>query len=225
TLNPMFSLRSWAKNLGMKSHGPIHAMLKGERTIPKKYVPKLINSLKLNIQESKFFEALVDFSRAKNLDEKEFYLSKLQSLSPKELREIDEMIAYKYNVDPLHHIIAEMSELKNFKNDVRWIKSKIRAGSDIMSVETVLNRLIALGVLKEENGVLKKQIQHIYTKYDIMDKAIQEYHKKMGEVAVSQIARQAVEEREFSGVTFNIHKKHLPEIKEAIREFSNNLIQ
>lgn len=223
--NPMFSLRSWAKQLGMASHGPFHAMLKGERSIPKKYIPKLITSLKLNAKESKYFEALIDYSRAKNLEEKEFYHQRMQALSPKELREVEDLVAYKYHVDPLHHIIGEMTELKTFKNNLGWIKTHMRVNPDLKSIEEALERLINLGVLKLENGKLQKQIRHIYTKNDIMNKAIQLYHKRMGEIAIDQIEKQAVEEREFAGVTFNIHRKDLPKIKEAIREFSDQLIQ
>lgn len=223
--NPLFSLRSWAKQLGMKSHGPLHAMLNGQRAIPKKYIPKLLSSLKLNAKEIKYFEALIDFSRAKNMEEKEFYHQRLQSLSPKELREVEDLVAYKYHVDPLHHIIGEMTELKDFKDSLPWIKSHMRINPNMLEIEEALNRLLSLGVLKRDNGKLQKQIQHIYTKNDIMDKAIQQYHMRMGQIAIDQIEKQPVEEREFSGVTFNIHKKDLPKIKEALREFSDQLIQ
>lgn len=223
--NSMFSLRSWAQQLGMKSHGPLHAMLKGQRSIPKKYVPKLISSLKLEPKEAKYFEALIDFAKAKSPEEKEFYQEKLAALSPKKLREVEDMIAYKYHVDPLHHILAEMSELKHFENNLAWIKNRIRGNPNMKDIQDALDRLLSLGVLKEVKGKLVKQIKHIYTKNDIMNKAIREYHKTMGRFAIDQIDQQSVDDREFSGVTFNIHKKDLPKIKEAIREFSDQIVQ
>ncbi|MBT4790220.1 MAG: TIGR02147 family protein [Halobacteriovoraceae bacterium] len=113
---PSFSLRAWAKHLDMKSHGPLHAILKKQRMIPKKLVPKLIKTLKIDKNEVKYLEALVDFQRAKSIEEKEFYKEQLAKLSPTPLREINDLEAYKYITDPIHITLAEMTQLKNFKD-------------------------------------------------------------------------------------------------------------
>jgi hypothetical protein len=75
----------------------------------------IIKSLKRLAKEAKFFELLVDYSRAKSIEEKKFYHEKLQALSPKELREVNDIEAYKYITEPLHIIIAEMAELNVLK--------------------------------------------------------------------------------------------------------------
>jgi uncharacterized protein (TIGR02147 family) len=223
--NPYFSLRSWAQQLGMKSHGPLHAMLKGQRNIPKKYIPLIIKSLKLSAKEAKFFELLVDYSRAKSIEEKDFYHEKLQALSPKELREVNDIEAYKYITEPLHIIIAEMAELNVFKNSVGWIKGRLRPHINLKDAEEIIERLINLEILKKEGNKLKKQIQHIYTSKEVMSKAVQLYHKKMGALAIEQISEQSIDEREFNAISFNIKKKDLPKIKEFIREFSDQMVQ
>lgn len=43
-INSNFSLRSWAQSLGMKSHGPLHVMISGQRSIAKKHIPLKIKS-------------------------------------------------------------------------------------------------------------------------------------------------------------------------------------
>lgn len=223
--NQSFSIRAWANQLGMKSHGPLYAMMKKKRNIPKKFVPLLINNLKLSGKEAKFFELLVDLSRAKGVEEREYYLEKLQALSPKELREVNDIEAYKYITEPLHIIIAEMTELKDFKNSLGWIKSRLRAGINLKEIESIIERLISLGILKKEGHKLKKQVQHIYTAKEVMNKAVQEYHKRMGMHAIEEISKQDVEKREYNAISFNIHPKDLPKIKEQIREFSDQLVQ
>ncbi len=120
--NPAFSLRAWAKKMEMKSHGPLHAILKKQRNIPKKLVPKLITTLKLTSKEAKYFEALVDYQRAKDSEEKEFYKEKLEKLSPSKLREFEDLEAYKVITDPIHIAISEMTQLKNFQDSDIWIK-------------------------------------------------------------------------------------------------------
>lgn len=223
--NSSFSLRSWAYQLGMKSHGPLHAMLNGQRSIPKKYVPLFLRSLKLEKREAKFFEILVDLQRAKSVEEKDLYLEKLKQLSPKELREVDDIEAYKYITEPIHIILAEMTELKSFSNSLGWIKKHLRPNVNLKDLDIILERLINLGILKKEKSKLKKQIQHIYTAKEIMSKAVQEYHKRMSQLAIEQISKQKIEDREFNAISFNIKKENLPKIKEFIREFSDQMIQ
>lgn len=223
--NASFSIRSWAHQLGMKSHGPLYAMMKKKRNIPKKFVPILIKNLKLNGKEAKFFELLVDLSRSKSVEEKDFYLEKLQALSPKELREVSDIEAYKYITEPLHIIIAEMTELSEFKNSVGWIKQRLRPNVNMKDIESIIERLINLGILKKEGKNLKKQVQHIYTAKEVMSKAVQEYHKRMGALAIEEVSKQDITEREFNAISFNIDPKDLPKIKEQIREFSDQLVQ
>jgi len=223
--NPNFSLRAWAQRLGMKSHGPLHAMLSSQRNIPKKYIPLLIKSLGLEKKEAKFFELLVDLQRSKSIEEKELYLARLKQLSPKELREVNDIDAYKYITEPLHIIIAEMTTLPKFKNSLGWIKSHLRPSINLLDLENIIERLLSLGILKKEKNKLVKQVQHIYTAKEIMSKAVQEYHKKMSALAIEQISKQDIESREYNAISFNIKKKDLSKIKEAIREFSDQIVQ
>lgn len=223
--NPSFSLRSWAIALGMKSHGPLHAMIKGQRSIPKKYIPLLIKSLSQTGNEAKFFELLIDLQKAKTNQEKEYYLEMLKDLSPKKMREVTDIETYKYITEPLHIIISEMTQLKNFKNSLAWIKLRLRAQANLKEIEEIIHRLENLGILESIKGKLVKKVAHIYTAKEVMSEAVQLYHKKMGALAIEQISEQAIDAREFNAISFNIKKQDLPKIKKAIREFSDEFVQ
>jgi uncharacterized protein (TIGR02147 family) len=223
--NPAFSLRSWAMQLGMKSHGPLHAMLKGQRNIPKKYVPLFIKSFKLEKKEASFFEALVDLQRAKSIEEKEMYSERLKALGPKVVREVSEIEAYKFISEPLHSFMLEMTQLKDFKSSLGWIKSKLRQNVNLKVAEDTLERLQSLGVLELINEKFQRQSKHISTAKDTMNKAIQEHHRKVLELAASEISKQDVEKREYNSVTFNIKKKDIPKIKAGLRELTDQIIQ
>ena len=84
------------------------------------------------------------------MEEKDLYLDRLKALSPKELREVDDIEAYKYITEPLHIIIAEMAELKTFKGAVGWIKGRLRPHINLKDAEDILERLINLGILKKK---------------------------------------------------------------------------
>ncbi len=223
--NSGFSLRAWARQLGMKSHGPLHAILKKQRSIPKKLTPFLIKSLKLSGEEAKYFEALVDFHRAKTPQEKDFYKEKLDKLSPVPLREINDLEAYRYITDPVHITLAEMTQLEGYQHDPAWIKQHYRVNQNMRDIETVMNRLTQLGVIKKQGRKIIKPVEHIYTKYDIPSSAIQNYHKQCSQFAIDQISEQSVDQKEFNAIAFNIDTEDLPEIKSRIRDFVNDLIE
>jgi len=223
--NTMFSLRAWASRLGMKSHGPLHAMLTGKRKIPKKYIPLLIKDLKLTKKQSSYFELLIDYQRSKGETEKEFYFNKLNKISPSNLRETNDIEAYKYLTDPLHIIISEMTQLKNYQHKIGWIKNHLRFNASLKDIEQVLHRLIDLNVLEIKNNRVKKTVQHIYTQKEKLSKAVQIYHQKMSQASINAIEKQAISQREFNAVSFNINNKDLDKIKEDIAQFCDQLVQ
>jgi len=75
--NPQFSLRAWARLLGMKTHTPLQLMLASKRPIPKKYIPLFGKSLTLSLDEIEYLELMIDHQRAKNPKVKEIAFKKM----------------------------------------------------------------------------------------------------------------------------------------------------
>lgn len=78
--NPQFSLRAWARLLGMKTHTPLQLMLASKRPIPKKYIPLFGKSLELSASELEYLEVMIDLQRAKKNEDKEHFFQKMQKL-------------------------------------------------------------------------------------------------------------------------------------------------
>jgi uncharacterized protein (TIGR02147 family) len=92
-------------------------------------------------------------------------------------------------------------------------------------VEETLERLVSLEVLKKVGSNYERQSKHISSTVDTMNKAVQEHHKKVLELAINQLEKQAVEDREYNGVTLNIRKKDISKIKLSLRELVDQVIQ
>lgn len=223
--SPGFSLRAWARTLGMKSHGPLHAILKKQRKIPKNLVLPLIKTLKLEKDHAKYFELLVELSRTKKPEEISLYKEKLEKLSPVPLREINDLEAYKYLTDPIHITVAEMTQLKGFKDSVAWLKKALRVNQNMRDLEIILERLKNLGVIEKSGSKYKKPVQHLFTKLEVTSDVVQNYHKFCSQVAIDQISKQDLSEREYNAICFNIKKSDLPKIKEQIRDFVNRIVE
>lgn len=96
--NNRFSLRSWAKQIGLKHHNTLHYMVTGKRKISKSQIPMLIQALELNETEGKYFSLMVDNSRAKTNNEKEFYLVKMKTIAPTSSENLISTIELSLNI-------------------------------------------------------------------------------------------------------------------------------
>ncbi len=225
--NPSFSLRSWARNLGLKSHSPLQLMISGKRSISIKYIPKFIKSLSLSFNEGMYLENLIQMNQAKSLEEKELYLGRINELRPKitPLNSL-ELETFKFLQDPLHCLILEMSELKVFKNEPKWIKDRIHLEASINEIKEAITRLGILGLINiDKNKKITKNHQHITNTIDVADLATQKYHKNVLDLAKKAIDQQKIDEREFNSFCFNIDKNEIPELKKQVRRFIQNFIR
>ena len=224
--NPSFSIRAWAHQMGLSSHGGLQQILSGKRTVPKKYIPRIIQSLGLTSGEAMYFETLVDFEKAKTVEEKDIYYKRLTHLRPGK-REIQylELENFKYFENPLHSIIRVMLDRKDFKNDPKWIKENLRIKTTQREIEEVIERLIVLGLISESGDRLEKSNQSIRNKLDVPSKAVQEYHKKMSMIAAQEVEKQSIDEREYNSFCLNIDKDKIKEAKAKIRDFVDEFIR
>lgn len=222
--NPKFSMRSWAKNLGLEGHAHLQRILAGKAKVSKKYVPNFIKSLNLNTKEGMFLDALIDYERAKTTDEKELHSERLKELSPKNKVTIHELESFRFLKDPMHTLMLEMTDLEDFKYDLRWIQKKIHLKKTLKEISEVINRLITLSLLKEDGEILKKTHSHSSNIVDIESKGVQEYHKNVSLLAHDSI-KQAVENREYNAYALNLNPEDIPLAKDMIRGFIKDFMQ
>ncbi len=223
--NAAFSIRSWANQMGLQSHGSLQQILAGKRTLPKKYIPLISRSLQFSVEEMGYFETLVDFEKAKNQEERDYYYQKLTQLRPtNEEVTVLEIENYKYFQNPLHAIVRTMMDRKDFCSDPSWIKEQLRMKVTENEIKDVLKRLITLGLVEEKEGTLVKSNSRVRNKLDVPSKAVQQFHQKMSQVAAEQVSGQRVDEREYNSFSLNMDKRDIPRAKEKIRKFVNEFM-
>ena len=218
--NPQFSLRSWAKQMGFQSHNSLYQVIKGERSMPKSFLPKLQGSLKLNAKELRYLETLIDLNKAKDIKEKEMYLEKLRKISPLKKQSFTEIQNYQFFRDPLKAAIAELALSKGFKANPAWIQRRLVMKVHQTDIQKAIDCLKSLDILIEgENGELIRKDINIKSQDDVRNLALQEYHQKLCAIASEQVSQQDVNDREYRGYLFNIKKDKLSQAKERMRDF------
>jgi uncharacterized protein (TIGR02147 family) len=217
--NPSFSIRSWAKSIGLESHTPLNLAMTGKRSLSRKHIPALIESLGLNKKEALYFENLVNLSGAKTDAEKRHLLQSLNSARPRNTVSTHEMTHYEVIRDPLHSVLIEMTQLRDFEWNATWIAKRLRRSQPKKIIEAAMQRLIECGLVKVSDTKVTRVHDFATTTPDLKNLAAQEYHAAVCDLAKEALKSQEVHNRQFNGVAFGIQKTKLPAAKERIREF------
>jgi len=223
--NPSFSLRAWALQLGLKSHGGLQQILAGKRTVPKKYIPQIVKSFNLSHKETVYFETLVDFEKAKTPAEKNIYYDRLNLLRPRKKNlKIIEIENYKFFKNPLHSVIRTMIDRRDFKNCAEWIKKHLRIKTSQKEIKDVIARLFSLGLVENTGAGLKKTHPRVQNKIDTPCEAVQEYHKYMSLLAAEEVKKQSIDQREYNSFCLNIKEGQIQNAQKKIRSFIDEFI-
>ncbi|MDA8792709.1 TIGR02147 family protein [Bacteriovoracaceae bacterium] len=218
--NPSFSIRSWAKQLGLNSHGNLQQIINGKRTSPKKFVPLFGKSFELHEKEIEYLDTLIDLEKSKTSDQREIFRKKIEAMRPSHSRiTAHEMNSDLLLKDPLYIIIRTMLEREDFILDLDWIKSKIRLDVTNEQIEMTIKKLVELGLAEFKEGTLVKTYRHVKNKIDIPSDIGREFHRNMAEFAGREIHLQDMNNREYSSFCFNIRPESMEKAKEKIRRF------
>ncbi|TGD47962.1 TIGR02147 family protein [Halobacteriovorax sp. Y22] len=215
--NPNFSIRSWANNLGIKSHTQLHQVLNGKRNLPSKYIISIAKNLKLTTSEADYFEKLVKLQAAKSEEERLFYLQSIQKNN--ESIEVYEVDSYELIRSPLNFFILELFCLIDGQLTPLKIQKSLIHHYPLNEIRKSVELLTKLKMLIVKDGSYRKAHGTVFTANDIPNLAKQEYHKNIAELAKEAVSKQAPLEREFSGFTFGIKAENLPQAKEELRKF------
>ncbi len=222
--NPAFSMSSWARQLGLENSSPLSLAFSGKRCLPKKYLPQIIKTLDLDSEQAIYLEALLDLARARTPEQKLLYMNRLKELSPGQAFNAQVVDEFKFLSSPLHCALIEMIDLKKFSADPAWIQERLQFPATQAEIQEALDRMLQLGLIKEENGKLQKTHRHLTTVQDVADLGTKNYHKGVSELAAMAIFTQELEQREFNSYAFNMSKSKVPKAKAMIRKFISDFL-
>ncbi len=207
--NPKFSLRAFARHLGL-SPGHLSSLIHGKRNLTGQQAEKLISKLELSPGDKKVFlssafPGLLDVEtvRERNL----------------RLLQEDEFILIS---EWFHFAILSLGEIAGNKAQPGWIAERL--GISELQARDALNRLGRLGLISVKNdGSFKQTGEPLTTSDDIPSGAIKSFHRKTLDLAKSKLDSVPVGAREFGSVTMAINPAKVNRAKQLIREFQDRL--
>jgi uncharacterized protein (TIGR02147 family) len=210
--NPHYSLRAYARDLGMHS-STLSQVLKGKRALPIRTSSTVVKKLGLGPKEKTLF--LESLYRTKtNIDQ--------IKIDENDDRFILDESYFKVIAEWEHYAVITLFDVDAFDPGIKDIC--LRLGLSENRAEVVLNNLLICGLVKtDENGKLIKAHPKLRTTEDVTSLALRESHRETLEMSKTKLDEIETELRDFSSMTIAADLGKLPEIKTIIREFRQKM--
>lgn len=225
--NSSYSHRLFASQAGLSSPSHLLMIIKGERNLSMKTIPKFSDGLKLSLKEKRFFELLVIYNQTEDLQMKAKYFGEIISIKAN-LAGLHKLEKEKFNFLSKWYAVAiyVLIDLKNFKPDPNWISKRLGGKVTVAQVKETLENLLNLKMIEVDSiKGLKQSSGAVTVADDTKSMAVFEYHSSMLKLAADALRKNTNSEREMNGATISIPKEKLPELKEKIRAFRKEINQ
>lgn len=209
--NPQYSLRAYAKHLGVHS-STLSQVLTGKRGLPIKNAAAVASKLNLGPKErTLFLESLYQLKTS---------IDDIKLDQNDERFMLDESYA-KVIAEWEHYAVITLFDVDGFNADAKEISDRLAIS--INRAEVVLNNLLTCGLVKTTDGKLIKSHPKIRTTEDVTFQALKDSHMEALEMGKNKLEEIAVELRDFSTMTIAMDLERMPEVKTIIREFRQKL--
>jgi uncharacterized protein (TIGR02147 family) len=218
-VNTRYSLRSFASALNVNA-GYLSRVLAGHTHLSVGAAKRICASLNLTAAETKeILASAANAAEARQLTRAIGGIS--EEPRPSATKEL-ETDTYAVISDMHHYAILESTFLADFRPDPRWIAKRL--GITALEVEFAIARLLRLGLLKKENGTLKKTDSYLTTKdKSVTNPALKKSQRQILRLARLALDRDQIETRSATGMTMAIDPAKVPLAKQMIQTFMEQL--
>jgi uncharacterized protein (TIGR02147 family) len=225
--NPSFSLRAFARDLGV-SHTYLSLVLNGKKLLSMGKVIQFSTLLGLDEREADIFVK----AGAREARGKAFERAGAKQKPGARSRRVAESY-FELELDRLrllsdwYHIpLLELTLTNDFEMDPKWIGKRL--GISGQQVTDAIDRLKRLGLLEERSGRVTKAQAFLSVQPAKSEKPVRDFHRQMILKAVDAIASpqgESYEARDVTGSTMAVDPRLMPEAKRRIQAFRRSLIR
>lgn len=216
--NAAYSLRAFARTLNV-SPAYMSQVFSGKRVLSDSTAITFSQKLRWTTKRKNLFIALLQYQKAPNTDARKLALNQINDLGELDFLELKQD-EFQLVAEWYHFALVELSDIKGFKADPRWVARRLRIS--IHEAEVAIKRLVRIGLLAERNDQLEKSNKH-HRISSVSSEAIKTFHRTHLKGALIAMDSQDFDKRDFSGTTVVLPIENIPEIKELIQDFRNKI--
>lgn len=220
-----FSYQYLADHCGFKSKTYLYKVIKGDKTLTIEGARKVGAFLKFKKREQAYFEAIVHFTNAKTVDERELYFEKLQKLSKNSISSILRQYQFDYFNNWYNAVVRELISIFKWNGDYVQLAKMVVPEITVREAKQSVKLLIKSGLITvDEHKVYRRCNKAITTGADVVSLAVNHFQKENLQLAAEAIDRFERGDRDISTLTVSVSKPTADKIQEEIALFRKKII-
>ncbi|MGE0171392.1 MAG: TIGR02147 family protein [Oligoflexales bacterium] len=225
--NEKYSFKAFAVDMGFSESTIMHQIVQGYRPLTLKTAKKIADALDLSGTDKKYFEALVEFSNAKTVGDKEELFTKMIDLKSNVLASEYDKACLEYFSEWFHPVVRELVGWKDFQYDPMWIADTIQPRIRPQQAKKSLELLEQLNLIAFDKAKDRwvQTSQRISTGSQVRGIAFMRYHQMMIDLAKTSLDRFASKERNVTALTVSVDEAAYQKIKLIVEETNAKVMQ
>lgn len=211
--NSSYSLRSYAKNLGVQPATLSH-VLRAKREIPLNIANSIAARLNLSKLEQKKFLKSISEAKIKSVYKKTNFE---EGDHQEGAHFLDPIEHARIISEKLHFAILSLMNTKDFVYDSVWIARRL--DKHPQDVFESIERLKKAGLVEEKNGTLLRTREKFLTPDEVAAQATKDAHIANTKAAAKAVLEVPIQLRDFLSMTVATNTSKLPEVKKKLRKF------
>lgn len=223
--NPRYSHRVFASKAGFRSPSMLHLVIKGERNITERALPRFLRALDLDRDARSYFTLLVKLDRSTSLDERNALFERIRARRHFGRAEELEDAGFDYLSDWSLPAIRELAGCAAFRLDPKWIGKTLRPRISMARARRAIEKLMTLGMIEptEDGGAAQKDAS-IVSPHEVYGLAVFNYHRGMLDLARKALEWAKADERHYGAVTVRVSADTLAKLKVEVSDFQERLL-
>ena len=220
----LFSLRTFSGRISQTlfTSGLLYAILKGKRNMSTTLRPKFVRAMALKEREAQYFEFLVQFNQAKDMEEKNHYFLQLSQFRGSRAKILSES-QYKFFSNWYYPVIWNYFEINQTQTNPAEIAKSIHPAVTPNQVEEAIQLLMGLKLIKKMANGYAVTDKHIATEPEFRGFLAKHYNLQFIQMAANMLDTVAPEFRQYNTLVFSTSERGFEAIKERIVSFQEEL--
>jgi uncharacterized protein (TIGR02147 family) len=200
-------------------------VINGKKHIAAGAIPALVTFFKFKKKETDYFTNLVNFCKAKQKEQCDYYFNKLICLRDPSVKKL-EVKKYHYFQQWYSVVIRELLDTISYTGDYHELASRIEPSITAHQAQQSIKLLEELKLIeKNTEGYYRTTDKFLTTDSRLRSLAVRDFQKEMIRLAGEAIERFGVEERDISSLTISSSKVCLELIREKLERTRKEILQ
>ncbi len=220
-----YSYSAFSAAADIKSPNYLKLIIEGRRNLSDDMISRFARALRFQKVEADEFRALVHYGQETEPIQRNQYLKELADLRARRSFAKGEISQQAFNKVPgwMGWVLFAMVEQHGVSFDPSELYRLIRAKTSPEDIRSELQKLVASGGLKKEEGQIKKGRDLIESPQDLPVEVIRKLQAELIYLGIESLFRDSPKEREFGAMTIAMTQAEFEQVRFELRQLRKRL--